>query len=401
VTSLGGALVFCYLFLVIRAYSAVLYHEQFRDTVALIERGYGSAKGIDSITHSLRQAIRYDGNNADYAFALGDYLFGYYVNRNEEDRRELRTAGLAEAESWVEQAVMRDPANPWYYYELGRINFYQADCKASVDRRFDDDAFWESCPTARYFLAALENAPNEYFLRRVAGGWLYHFDRELGLWVMRHIIPKATDVKADGIDQHIAQFLYDIQLDYESDNWLYHSSADSAEESATCEGIRILHRSTDGAEIELGNDDGTEEWRVFLTSENARVKKVICLPENVDAYQNAALKIMMNHAGRAGFVTRIALDDQIIKTYHHDLPRQRQWHEIPIEKQLFQEKSRVNIYLRVTNASYHSGNYLQVWGDQDTPTIHSSVNDHRTEDLSRDRGTQTGEYMIRLVLRKE
>ena len=223
--------------------------------------------------------------------------------------------------------------------------------------------------------------------------------------MMRGIIARTAENPSDlkEIERGVVKFLYDMRLDYQSDVEAKRVLDLEEDESEKCKASFVLKGKTSLAlrrEIETGNDDGSEEWRVFLASENARVKKVICLPENLDDYHNAALKILMNHGGSENFVARIAIDDHVIKTYKRDIPRQKQWYEIPFEKQFFQGKSSINVYVRVSDVSYNGGNYLQIWGDLDTPTIHSSFNSHRTDDLSGDRGIQSGEYMIRLVLRK-
>lgn len=400
---LTGTLAICGgLFWTSRTYAAFLLHRQFQETGALVAQGYRDDNDLEAIMLPAKQALQYDHNAGDYYFALGSYVYQHADRQAQRGESDESRRAFDDAERWLKQAVFVDPANPWYYYELGRLKNTQEQCDAPDPALLvGHEAFWETCQTARYFLAALDNAPNNAFLRREAGGWIYRLNRELGVEMMRRIIARATDdvVTAADLDRKMAQFLYDMRLDYESDRWGIAQSLDSPSNSDACEGTGILRQAQ--SEIELGSDDDKEEWRIFLTSDTARVKKVICLPEQIEEYQRAALKILMNTAGSANFVARIALDDHIITTYDGDAPRQFQWVEIPFERQLLQGKTSVTVYLRVAGASYQRGNYLQVWGDQDTPTLHSSMNAGRTDDLSDDRGIQSGEYMIRLVLRKE
>ena len=74
------------------------------------------------------------------------------------------------------------------------------------------------------------------------------------------------------------------------------------------------------------------------------------------------------------------------------------WHEIPIDVALLQHLTAINVYIR--SMSKDMERTFIIWGDQGTPTTHSVFNVQLTEDLSPSPGRQTGEYMIRLVLRK-
>ncbi len=298
------------------------------------------------------------------------------------------TQNLHEAASWLRKAGALDPADPWYFYELGRLSHTRDACLAQQENRSD------RCPAARYFLTALHNAPNNMFLREAVGRWFYDYDRDTAHQLLRKIIARETIIMPEHpeISHKYSKFLYDIHLDYESDREAKHLLHRAALPN-------VLRHSPGNQEIELGNDDGTVEWSTRLGSETLRVKKIISLPGNLEKYDSAALKVYMNNGGNEDFIARIGIDDQLIKTYEQTVSRTAQWYEIPFDTSLLQGKSSINVYIRVTDVSA-AGNYLQIWGDQDTPTAQSVFNFNTTDDLSFDKGIQTGEYMIRLVLKK-
>jgi hypothetical protein len=180
-------------------------------------------------------------------------------------------------------------------------------------------------------------------------------------------------------------------MDYESDREAKRALQSKKDDLEECKASFALQGG-----IELGNDDGSAEWKTRLTSGTDRVKKVICLPENLNEYDYVALKIFMNNGGNGNFIARISIDDQLIKRYDYTAPHVGKWYELPFEKTLLKGKSSINVYIRVTGTS-RAGNYLQIWGD---PNTHSVFNFDTTDDLSFDEGVQSGEYMIRLVLRK-
>jgi hypothetical protein len=158
----------------------------------------------------------------------------------------------------------------------------------------------------------------------------------------------------------------------------------------------ILSQNPDSHRIELGNDDGSAEWSTRLTAETMRIKKVICLPDTLESYDTATLRIFLHHGGSPDFSMQVSLDDQPVRALP-PLPETAQWHEIPLEKSLLTGKSSITVYIRVSGAS-EAANFLEIRGDQDTLTTQSVFNLKTTHDLSPDEGNQTGEYMIRLVL---
>jgi hypothetical protein len=344
--------------------------------------------GPDPRARYLKRAVRLHRRNARYTAALGGHLF---QSHNSEGRQQ----NLAEAAHWLKQAILRDPANPSYYYELGRIS-HDRDACAAADARTE-------CPRARYFRAALHQAPLDYFFRREIGRWFYRYDQEQAFELMRTIIAHTAEAEltAREMTREMARFLYDMHLDYQSDQMLagLPQSVGGISESAPC---TSLTTHTEGIQVdaEFGRDDGHGEWRTPVFSEIMRIQKTLCVPEHLDDYQYAALKILMNNGGNGNFTARVMLDDQEIKRYtpNDPVPRIASWYEIPFDKTLLRGKDAVSVYLRVQGVS-NVGNYLQIWGDQDTPTRHSVLNFETTEDLSPHPGVQTGEYLIRLVLK--
>jgi tetratricopeptide (TPR) repeat protein len=416
-------LVCCYFFRITELYYAFLNYEQFLDAVSQVEQSDSFSEprgnplteenaGVDyDITSRIMRAIRHDSKNAGYYAALGEYLYGYYEDIRSAENHDLRGQGLREAELWLQKALRYNPANPWYYYDLGRLSLIQGDCSDRQNVRSPDKR--DNCPAARYFLAALYNAPNTIFLRRQIGLWYYNYDQDLAFQMMREIIDRTAGHKLD--DQElaygIAEFLYDMHLDYQAD-LAYPISKEpegSPQSSEACQPLKVvsgLNRKEEhvrGAqEIEFGSDDDSPEWRTFLASEETRVKKVLCLPKNLDEYTYAGLKVFMNHGGSEKFVAQIYINDHLIKQYDQTdpVPYMATWHEIPFDKLLLQGQSRIYVYIRVSGAT-RPKNCLQIWGDQDTPTTHSVFNFNTVDDLSYADGIQTGEYMIRLVVRRE
>jgi hypothetical protein len=383
---------------------ALVHHQQF---LAMI-----SERPITKITRlhhetaavSIAKSLRYARNNPQYYYDQGSYLHRFYSESPLPEVQALKGTGLQDAESSLKTAVMLDPGNPWYYYELGRLNSEKGKCVDPTRSDFSQKP-WE-CPTARYFLAALKKAPLHTFLRRHVGAWYYQYDPENTFPIIQQMISR-TPLQASGEDQaqsvEFSKFLYEIGLDYESD-LRYQEATENAQEMAQCSTISTIsssHNQTHAQEIELGNDDGLREWKTYLRSETERVKKVICLPENIDDYDYAAVKIFMSNGGSAKFVAQISINDHLIQQYEYTVPRTSTWYEIPFDTALLAGQSHINVYIRVSEASAsRQRNYLQVFGDGGVPTTHSVRNFQITHDLSHFEGIQTGEYMIRILLRK-
>jgi hypothetical protein len=408
VMAIAGILVCLYFFRVIETYYAFIRYTQFLDTASLqvvqLERSEIASRGdLSAIT----QAIRHDRNNAEYYAALGEYLSDRYIGSPQTD---IRVQHLREAESWLVTALRYNPPNPWYYYDLGRLSASRNDCVDRQSSQFPDAL--APCLTARYFLSALSNAPTTLFLRRQVGLWYYGYDRDRAFRMMQDIVARTAGHKLDDreLALGVAKFLYDMQLDYQSD--LAYPSEQSVmrtqEVSNRCQPLTITTIPPDPEaqrgtvqEFEFGSDDGSADWRTYISSEEVRVKKVLCVPENLAEYSSAALKILMNNGGKSNFEATVTINEYVIKRYTptDPVPRIAAWYEIPFDKNLLQGQSRINVYIRVTGGS-GIGNSLQIWSDHNTSIGHSVFNFNMTDDLSYNEGRQTGEYMIRLVLRK-
>lgn len=365
--------------------------------VMLFLTAIASQQGIHSDPHTaiaaLTQALRYDRNHPDYASGLAGALLQSAATLTSPAEAENRANRLHEAETWFQRAVMLDPANPWNYYELGRIGQFRGECRQQEPGQF------EECSTARYFLAALKQAPQKLFLRRYVGRWFYYFDQEFTFEAIRPLLAQhQTSISEEpATNLELAEFLYDLHLDYQSDQ--YYAQAQQTPFSLCSDSQDHLWLQRSPEALELSYDDGSGEWRTYLASEQTRIHKLFCLPLNIEPYKSVAVKLLMNNGGSANFDAYLYLDEHLIYHYNQGVPRQAKWYEIPFDPALLHGKSQINLYIRVTGAS-RSGNFLQLWGDQDTPNHNSSFNFHNIEDLSPDHGIQRGEYLIRLVFKK-
>ena len=390
IMSIIGSLVFVYLVRVVSPLIALAHHQNF---VGL------RSEQSQFAAQMLETAIRFDRKNSQYRQELGMHLHHSSVELLSLDDPQQKL-DFQHAEASLKRSVILNPGDPWNYYELARL---------SLSRGYKSDAFVcssleniERCLPGKYFLTALQKAPNNLFLRRTAGRWLYDIAPENAFGLLQSIFPETSENSQENVLK-LSKFLYDIRKDYESDLQYQRLHEGSASElicgSANILSAQILETEKQKI-IELGSDDGSAEWRTFLASETARSKKIICLPDKVENYTHAALKILMNHVGSKNFIAWIYIDGQLIKKYERDIPRQKQWYEIPFDPKLLYGKTFVNVYIRVAEASYRGGNYLQIWADSDSTTGYSSRDYHQTDDLSADKGFQSGEYMIRLLLKK-
>ncbi|GAK57255.1 hypothetical protein U27_04220 [Candidatus Vecturithrix granuli] len=404
----------CYVWLLITGGCILWYVVR----VTLFLAAFASQQGIHSDPYAaiaaFTQALQYDRNHPDYVSGLAGALLESAVRLTSPADSENRAIRLEETETWFQRAIMLNPANPWNYYQLGRLELHRS--SKSFQNTIQED--WQDFPTGRYFSLALQNAPNNVFLHYAVGRWLYSHDPEQafalirgflgrgsaqtlnileGLWpqiqdyaILRRFLPENQDVFLQ-----FSQFLYEKALDYESDL----EAICAGVLTQTCPPNVIISRSQDDREIELGNDDGSAEWTTYIAADYVRVQKMICLPQNIDDYQYAALKIFMGGGNKQNFTVVISLNNHEIKRYEQTMPATLTWYEIPFDRRLLDGQSKIYVYMRTLGAST-AGNYLRIRGDQETPTVNSVFNFLDTHDLSFDRHEQTGEYMIRLVLRK-
>lgn len=360
------------------------------------------------------QALRYDRNHPDYASGLANAFLKSATSITSAEDPKKRLSGFQQAETWFKRAVMLDPANPWNYYELGRLVLYRSDTSFQDEPQKD----WEDSPVGRYFSLALQKAPNSVFLHHAVGSWLYFSNPEQAFALVRNILsrgPSQTINILTGLWPQIqdyttlkrflpenkdvflqfSQFLYEKALDYESDLEAVRAGA----LTQTCPANSVIQRSPDNRTIEIGSDDGSAEWTTYLAADYVRVQKMICLPQDIDDYEYAALKLLMGGGYKQDFTVIISLNNHEIIRYEQTLPEPLTWYEIPFDRQLIEGQSKIYVYIRTLGAST-SGNYLRIRGDQDRHAETSVFNFLDTDDLSFNRQEQTGEYMIRLVLRK-
>jgi tetratricopeptide (TPR) repeat protein len=370
----------------------------FRDYQTFTEATLTDKKIADD-TH-LRQmittAVNTDRNNAEYAHALGRYHLKVVVADQSATTPVPQTQELDEAERWLQKAVQLDPGNPEYYYHLGRVGYYRGDCLIRHDISVTN--LGAACSTARYFWAALQNAPKNMFLRKETGQLFCAYNREAAITMMRKLIADDTGNFMQNPGQTANEFsrvLYDLHMDYESDLVLERVKPMQLMPSPPT----ILAQSdSEGQTYELGDNDGSAEWNTRLVSQTERVKKVIELPKQPEKYDYAALKLFMNRGPEALLEMKIWLDDHLITLPDDLISVVPTWHEVAFDPAILQGKSHLTISIRGENLC-EPDNYLQIWGDQDTPTIHSTWGWKSTDDLSAAPGRQRGEYMIRLLVK--
>jgi len=300
---------------------------------------------------------------------------------------------LQEAEKLLQDAIGRDPANPWSYYDFGRLSYHRGDCASSLYQISD------SCPTVRYYQTALRNYSKNLFLRQEIGGWWLRHDWDRARQFIQRLV--AQDLEEPLISgtaeqaKKFAQFLYAIPMDYESERELSLSLKAQKKYVEACDDVVMPVQSAQA--YESGSDDGTADWNTPLTEPEQRVRKLICLPNDLSPYRAASLKIMMSSGGGGSVRPRIFCNDVHISTIGLNVALMPAWHEIPIDIRMLPELSSASVYIRIpeTSSVKHA---LRIWGDQQMTTIYSVLNMKNTTDLSPTTGTQTGEYMIRLVL---
>ena len=343
---------------------------------------------------SLERAVRAAPNNAGYTHALGKLLFDA-ATANALDSENI-TALFHDSESGMKQAIMLNPANPWFYYELGRMIHERDGCQEPLDGSSD-------CASAHYFLAALKNAPKEMFLREAVGHWFLLYDKPKGERLMKELAvgDKPVSVESPEISRNFARLLYAFRLDDEARQERRQRQLIEGESfSAHCRPNQLSKIDTSEA-LEFGNDAGFAEWKAPLANDAERIHKSICLPENFTEYRYSALKLYMNNGGRNDFTVHISVNGRRIKSFERTVPQLAKWYEIPFDKSVLEGRTVCDVDIRIENASADAdGNFLQIWGESQTPNSRSTWNFETTEDLSSEEGIQQGEYLIRLVLKK-
>ncbi len=258
----ASLLVIFYLFRVSISLSAFAYYQKFFAIVSQREKTTITEEQHNSAITSLKNAIRYDSNNPEYAYNLGSYLLEYYAQSRSDAIGTTREQGLQNVEAWLRNAAMLDPGSPWYYYELGRLGQYREDCPRKKTPAHE----WKNCSVTRYFSAALSKAPNSIFLRSSVTMWYYRYDRNMAaqlIWgtifsdedsigtilehwwqhtqnyaTLRALLPNNSE-----ITRKFSEFLYDRYRDYESDLEAKRISGFPQNDLGKCEGTRVLRRS--------------------------------------------------------------------------------------------------------------------------------------------------------------
>lgn len=404
-TVVGISLIGWYLLQVLADFRAAWRYEQFiRESRTPPSQAALVFEEPEPAVQLLEAAMRLEPCHAQYASALGRYLHRHLPDVAHPYADAIGQQRLAKAENLLRRAVLLEPSNAAHYYELGRLSQDIAPCPApdgDGTARHREAQWLAACPTARLFYAVLRNAPNDSFFRETVGRWLYAYLPGRTRATLREIAAREVRLTrvADSVARRAAQFFYDVQLDYESDQELARLAPPAGDEDND-----VLARlpnivREDAGWVEFGNDDGTAEWSSPLSADELRIKKIIYLPRDVEAYSKAAIRVYLNAVGRNECTARLVLDSHHIATVTGGFPLQPDWYEIPLDTRLLQGKSLITIYLRATGACGPE-NALQIWGDRQAPTVHSVFNLDTVDDLSIRDGAQTGEYLIRLLLRR-
>ncbi len=384
-----------YLFYVFTSFRAVTRYESGKHRIPT-DFATLDATRHKQILADLRQAVRDASYQAAYAHALGKYIYEVATSTDPLSDPPLTTGGLAEAEEWITQAVLLDPANPHYYYTLGQLHYSQGDCHSW--QTYHPGESWDVCPVTVYFRTALRNAPTHPFYREAFGRWYAFYDVEqarqhVGEFLSRDDPTAPVD---HGVDK-LARFLYEMHMDSESDRVASQVWQESTSEPGNGCQTNILDGGADSAGFEVGTDDGTAEWSTRLTDEAQRIKKRLCLPADIDAFTQASLLVYANRGRERDFVITVGIDGETKEISGDTFGMIPAWHDIPIDMDWIAGKSLVQVYLRIRGVD-STEEALVIWGDADTPGDNSEYNFRGKKDLSTESGKQTGEYMIRLRL---
>lgn len=371
-----------------------------------------SAEQFDRATAMLERAARYERRNPRWSAERGNFLHRIAAASQDPIMKARQQERFQEAEASLKQTVMRDPANAWNLYELGRLEISRGNCSTN------EGTLNAKCQAGALFAAAIRFAPNSVFLRTIIGGWYASHDKETALrliydmvqaypqhlrFVLEHLWPTFPNVRdihvfVPDTQEHLAifaRFLYDRRLDYASD--LERRRAFPDENRIDC--AAQMHPR--GDLLEIGNDDGTAEWRSSLAFDDERIKKELCVPANIADYRSASLKLSLSSGYPGDCTVLISIDDTLIRQFGpRELPYDAEWIDIDFPPVILYGKQRVSVYLRTIGATFENGRYINVWGDANMQTTASVFAYENTADLSRDGDAQTGEYMIRLALRK-
>ncbi|GAK51917.1 hypothetical protein U14_03163 [Candidatus Moduliflexus flocculans] len=365
---------------------------------------------LDKASGMLERASQFEHGNPRWRMERGNFLHRATAESQPPAVKTQQHERFQEAEFDIKYAVLRDPANSWNYYELGRLELSRGNCSSDAGK------LNAKCRAGKFFAAAIRFAPNSVFLRTIIGAWSYQYDRNMALrliyemvnehpqhlrTVLDNLWPTFQDINVlrtffpetqDNL-MTFARFLYDQRLDYASD--IERRRAFPDEKAIDC----VLQAHQQNNELEIGNDDGTPEWRTHLTDDNERIKKELCVPDDITTYREAFLKLFISRGDPGDCTVLVSIDDTLIRQFNHrELPSESDWIDISFPPIVLYGKKRISVYVRTLGAS-SNGNFVNVWGDSDVPTTNSVFKFDSIDTLNQGLHAQ-GEYMIRLLLRK-
>lgn len=182
----GIGLTLFYLIAVANTYYARGHFQAVADGLEVDSAAPSDPLSPQQVVQYLQTAIWHDRNHAEYYYTLGAYL------AHHEAAQETAIGQFEEAAGLMQRAILLDPANPWYYYDMGRLAAKQAPCSTAGGREAKDD-----CAAVRYLLAALRNAPTNTFLRQNVGRWYYHYDPTAADQLLHELIAADDAGEAD------------------------------------------------------------------------------------------------------------------------------------------------------------------------------------------------------------
>jgi len=148
---------------------------------------------------------------------------------------------------------------------------------------------------------------------------------------------------------------------------------------------------------DIADDDGFAEARTYFADTKWRAKKILIVRDPASIEQPFVRSF--GHTMGANIQMVVSFNGRDIKTFPADALRDTQWHETPVPKELLREKNE--IVLRVIGSPNYHPDYFNLSIDTTAKTRRSAWSTdegktYSTDDLSRDLGIQTGEYLIRL-----
>ncbi|MCD6360950.1 MAG: beta-galactosidase [Armatimonadetes bacterium] len=148
------------------------------------------------------------------------------------------------------------------------------------------------------------------------------------------------------------------------------------------------------------DDDGTPEARTYFASTASRARKVIEVPDPAEREGQYVRFYGQAYGGCTDAMSMIvSLNGRDLQTFPGSTLHQAKWYQVPIPAGLLRESNE--IVFRAIGAPNGHPDYFQLRIDTDATSHRSwwSQDEGATwssDDLSPDKGTQTGEYMVRI-----